>query len=202
MKRFFSLAAMPFAIAAILAGCADASSAKPDAAPIALIDGAAGMQNWTAIGSANWHASGEAIQADAMSTPAGGYLVSKNTYANFKLHTEFWVSDDAKTGVFLRCGDVKKITSNTCYEIQVYDQRPDQTFGTGSMVNVASAASPQSTGGKWNSFDITAEGSHLIVVLNGVRTVDVNNSHLANGQLILQYRGGIVKFRQFQITPL
>ena len=31
-------------------------------------------------------------------------------------------------------------------------------------------------GGKWNTYEITAQGPHLVVVLNGQKTVDVQDS--------------------------
>ena len=49
-------------------------------------------------------------------------------------------------------------------------------------------------GGKWNMYEITAKGSQLTVVLNGVQTVDVQNSQLAQGR--------VIKWRKVQIKPL
>jgi hypothetical protein len=39
-------------------------------------------------------------------------------------------------------------------------------------------------------------------MLNGVRTVDVEDGKLADGRIVLQYRGGIVRFRSVRIDPL
>jgi hypothetical protein len=57
-------------------------------------------------------------------------------------------------------------------------------------------------GGKWNTYDITAKGTHLTVTLNGMRTADVEDGKLASGPFALQYDAGIVKFRKVQIKPL
>jgi hypothetical protein len=167
-----------------------------------LIDGSGGMDNWMPLGSANWRAQDDVIQADGMSSSAGGYLVSNGTYRDFRLHVEFWVSPDAKSGIFLRCADPRTFTSRNCYEVQIYDQRPEPHYRTGSIVNVADASTPMLVGGRWNTYDITAQGSHLTVVLNGVRTVDVEDGKLADGRIVLQYRGGIVRFRSVRIDPL
>jgi len=57
--------------------------------------------------------------------------------------------------------------------------------------------------GKWNSYEITAQGPHLTVVLNGQTTADVQDSkHLNAGPIALQYGSGVVKFRKVQIKPL
>ena len=57
-------------------------------------------------------------------------------------------------------------------------------------------------GGKWNTFEITAQGPHMVVVLNGTKTVDVQNSKHSRGAIGLQYGAGVVKFRLVQIKPL
>jgi hypothetical protein len=36
-------------------------------------------------------------------------------------------------------------------------------------------------GGKWNNFEITAKGSQLIVVLNGVQTAKTNHGQFVQG---------------------
>jgi len=41
-----------------------------------------------------------------------------------------------------------------------------------------------------------------VVVLNGQKTVDAQDSRLADGHIALQYRAGVVKFRKVQIKPL
>ena len=56
--------------------------------------------------------------------------------------------------------------------------------------------------GKWNAFEITAQGPHLVVVLNGQKTVDAQDSKHAGGPIALQYGSGVVKFRKVQIKPL
>ncbi|CAG4887985.1 3-keto-disaccharide hydrolase [Paraburkholderia saeva] len=167
-----------------------------------LIDGSGGMDNWTPLGVANWRAQDGVIQADGMTGNAGGYLVSKGHYGDFRLHVEFWVSPDAKSGIFLRCADPQTFTSRNCYEVQIYDQRPEPRYRTGSIVNVADTSTPMLAGGRWNTCDITAQGAHLKVVLNGVQTVDVQDGKLVDGRIVLQYRGGVVRFRSVRIGPL
>ena len=33
-------------------------------------------------------------------------------------------------------------------------------------------------GGKWNTYEITAKGSHLTIVLNGTKTADIQHSQV------------------------
>jgi hypothetical protein len=64
-------------------------------------------------------------------------------------------------------------------------------------------------GGKWNTYEITAKGSELTVKLNGVQTVQANDSKHANGPFTLQYgpgvknaQGGAIKWRKVQVRSL
>ena len=43
---------------------------------------------------------------------------------------------------------------------------------------------------------------HLVVTLNGTRTVDVLDHKLSRGPIALQYGAGVVKFRKVEIKPL
>jgi hypothetical protein len=104
--------------------------------------------------------------------------------------------------VFLRCENPQQISAMNAYEVNVYDKRPDQTYATGAIVDVAKPLTPMKAGGKWNTFEITAQGPHMVVVLNGTKTVDAQHSGHARGPIGLQYGAGVVKFRNVQIKPL
>jgi hypothetical protein len=187
------------ALVAALAGCA---GGPMSGGWTPLVDGERGMENFNRVGEANWSASAGAIQATAGGKDPA-YLVSKNSYKDFMLRAEFWVSDDANSGVFLRCQEPTRITDENCYEANIFDQRPDPTYGTGAIVKVAKAPDPMpKAGGKWNVYEISARGTRLVVVLNGVKTVEVDDGKLASGPIALQWGKGTVKFRKVDIRPL
>ena len=51
--------------------------------------------------------------------------------------------------------------------------------------------------------EITANGSQLKVMMNGVLTVaDARDSKFSEGAIALQSAGGIIKFRKLQIKPI
>lgn len=182
-----------------LAGCA---STGPGSGWTTLVDGASGMHNFVRVGEANWTASDGAIHASKGGNVAA-YLVSKAQYKDFQIRAEFWASDDANSGIFIRCQDPSKITDENCYEANIFDQRPDPTYGTGAIVKVAKLTGPMlKAGGKWNTFDITAKGSRLVVVLNGTTTVDVEDSKFSSGPIALQWGRGEIKFRKLEVRPL
>jgi hypothetical protein len=162
-----------------------------------LFDGKSLME-FNTIGDANWQLMDGVVQANK----GTGFLVTKNSYADFQVKVEFWVDDEANSGVFLRCDNPQQINAMNAYEVNIYDKRPDPTYGTGAIVDVAKPATMLKAGGKWNTFEITAQKSHLVVTLNGTKTVDVDNSAHARGPIGLQYGAGTVKFRSVQIKPL
>ena len=202
MNQWSSITTGLFVIALTVFGCASQPSGQAEAGWITLIDGASGLDNWTRVGDANWRAVDGAIQADKKTDKASSFLLSKNSYTDFRIRAEFWVSDDANSGIYMRCADPNNLTDKTCYEANIYDQRPDPTYGTGAIVHIAAVSPMLKAGGKWNTFDITVKGTRLTVTLNGVRTADVQDSKLVSGPIALQYAGGVVKFRKVQIKPL
>jgi hypothetical protein len=162
-----------------------------------LFDGST-LKGWNVVGNANWSVAEGAIQA-SMGT---GFLVTPAPYRDFQITLEFWVTDDANSGVFIRCEDPKTIGAANAYEVNIYDKRPDQSYRTGGIVDVAKPASVVMTGGKWNTFDITARGTKLTVILNGMKMVDVDDAKHATGPIALQYGAGTVKFRNVRVRML
>jgi hypothetical protein len=201
MKRLTFIFMGLLVIVFTVSSCAMPPSGQSDAGWVTLIDGTKGLENWNRVGTANWTASEGAVQADK-SEKGSGFLVSTNSYDNFMIRVEFWVSDDANSGIFMRCADPQTITDKSCYEANVFDQRPDPSFGTGAIVHIAKVSPMPKAGGKWNTYEITAKGPRLILVLNGVQTVDVQDTKFARGPVALQWGRGVVKFRKVQIKPL
>jgi hypothetical protein len=174
---------------------------------VTVIDGEKGLDNWNRVGDANWRPDGGAVVADQ---GKGGYLVSKTAYQDFDMRAEFWAATDTNSGVFLRCSDPAKIGAATCYEVNIWDIRPEPKYGTGAIVDVAAVPVPlaNKAGGRWNTYEISAKGQQLTVTLNGVQTVSVQDSKHASGPVALQYGpgvkgapGGPIKWRKVQIRP-
>jgi hypothetical protein len=98
--------------------------------------------------------------------------------------------------------DTREITPMNSYEVNIFDRRPDPTYGTGAIVNIAKVSPMPKAGGRWNTYEITAKGTQLTVVLNGIQTVDIQDGKFASGPISLQYAGGVVKFRKVQVRVL
>lgn len=162
-----------------------------------LFDGSS-LDGWNMIGDANWELGDDAVQADS----GNGFLVTQMNYGDFELKLEFWVDGPANSGIFIRCADPRQVDANNSYEVNIFDTRPDQTYRTGGIVNVAAPLAVIDTGGRWNTYEISAQGQRLVVTLNGTRTVDVEHEGYDRGPIALQYGAGVVKFRNVQIRTL
>ena len=188
------------AIALSLAGCATVGGGS-GGGWTSLIDGARGMENFHRVGDANWSAGDGAIAASAGGKDPS-WLVTNQSYGDFVIRAEFWASDDANSGVFVRCQNPAVITDENCYEANIFDQRPDPSYGTGAIVKVAKVDPMPKAGGKWNTMEVTARGDHLVLTLNDVKTVDVRDTKLTSGPVALQWGRGTIKWRKVEIRTL
>ena len=169
---------------------------------VSLFDGKAIGSEWDRVGETNWRVEDGAIVADKRTSQGAAYLVSKAKYKDFQVYVEFWASDDANSGVFLRIQDPVTVTDRTGYEVNIFDQRQDPTYGTGGIVHFAEVHPMPKVGGKWNTFEITAKGRQITVLLNGQKTVELHNGLFVEGHFGLQHGGGVIKFRKVAIKPL
>jgi hypothetical protein len=196
MKRFVAVIA-----GVILAGAVSltlSAQARQAQGWTTLFDGK-NLDAFNKVGDANWTIVDGVVQADK---GMGGYLVTKQSYGDFEIKAEFWVDTPANSGIFIRCDNPQMPGGQGCYEVNIFDTRPDPSYGTGAIVNVAKVTTPIKAAGKWNTYEIRAQGSHLTVTLNGVKTADAQDMKHPRGPFALQYGAGVVKFRNVQVRPL
>jgi hypothetical protein len=209
MKRLIVMAAVLLA-----AGCSTMESAWNSTTSwvgmgwTTLIDGEKGLDNFNRIGDANWRGEGGAVVADRAKETS--YLVTKSSYRDFQIRAEFWSDKNTNSGVFIRAQDPKKIGANNSYEVNIYDARPGQEYSTAAIVDFAKVPvpAPYKAAGKWNTFEITAKGSTVTVVFNGVKTVELTGAKFLEGPFALQFGnhgkepGDVIKWRKVQVKPL
>jgi len=197
MKRLAAVAMLSFV--AVFAGflLSANASAQMNMGWKTIFDGSS-LDGWNMIGDANWRLENGIAVADK----GTGFLVSKDSYGDFEVRAEFWVDTKANSGVFIRCSDPKAVTAVNAYEVNIFDERPDPSYGTGAIVNVGKPTTMIKAAGQWNTYDITAQGTHFTIVLNGIKTVDVQDSKHDRGPIALQYAAGVVKFRKVEIKAL
>lgn len=193
-------------MAALAAVLLSACATTGDGGWTTLIDGDKGLENFTRDGDANWRAEGGVIVADK---GKGGFLVSRQSFGDYRMRVEFHPDANANSGIYMRCSVSQGLTDKLCHEANIFDQRPDQTFGTGGIVHMGKVLQAVKTGGQWNTFEITAQGRSITVVLNGVKTAEIDNAQFLSGPVALQFGnlpnnvpGGAIRFRKVQVRAL
>lgn len=148
----------------------------------------------TPAGSAHWEV------VDGLLTACGepaGYLNSDQSYRNFVLSLEFKTAEEANSGVFVRSPK-----ESGGYEIQIWKQQP-AGYNTGAIVGTAKTARDFAfKADQWNHLQITADGDHLVVVLNGETTLDIRDAKFSDGHIRLQYQQFPIAFRSIKMRPL
>jgi hypothetical protein len=154
------------------------------------------LSGWTQLGEADWRVEDGTMTA----TKGTGFLVTPKPYENFELKVDFWADETVNSGVFVRCGEGNP-GPRTCYEVQIEGET------TGTLVNVQPLPSGMPNAiGKWNTYEIRAEGDRVSVKINGTTTADVQDPRLTSGSIALQEGGlskfGLVRFRNVKVRPL
>jgi hypothetical protein len=148
----------------------------------------------TQAGSSHWEV------VDGALAPCGeptGYLSSDQSYKNFVLSLEFRTSQDANSGVYVRSPN-----EAGGYEVQIWRQQP-AGYNTGSIVGTAKTARDYAfKADQWNQMQITADGDHLVVVLNGETTLDTRDAKFPEGHIRFQYQQFPIAFRNIKIRQL
>lgn len=166
---------------------------------ILLFDGESQF-GWSERGNIKWEVRDGALCFQPGS--GGGHLTTTTEFADYELKADFWIDEVANSGVFLRCPMSGEITAENAYEVNIFDAH--EKWPTGSINEVAAATAWQKTSGKWNTYEITAEGERLRIILNGQVTVDARDQRHRRGVIGLQnLKGeGMVRFRNLKLRPL
>jgi len=143
--------------------------------------------------------------------PGGGALYTRDRYDNFVLRFEWKIGKNGNSGVYIRAPRCNR-QSWTGMEIQLQGDhgKPLDSQHTASIYSVIApkedATNPE---GEWNVEEITADGPHVKVVLNGKTVQDVNlddvpelRNRLRKGFIGLQDHGRYVAFRNIRVKKL
>ena len=170
------------------------------AGPVSLFDGYT-LTGWRIVGDADWSVAHREIEAGGT---GDGQLASEGRYGDFQLRLEVWVEASVNSGIFVRCKDRARIHPDTCYELNIWDDHPQQEARTGAIVfRFVPPMAEVDTVGNWNTYEVTAKGGSLEVRVNGVTTAVLEDADPTPGFIALQRWGqGTVKFRNIELKPL
>ncbi len=155
--------------------------------------------DWAEAGNANWRRSDGVLTG----SDSSGFVMTVDQFEDFHLKLEFLSDSEVNSGVFVRCGDRDSISQATCYEINIWDEHPNQDYRTGAVVGIAKPLKKVSTTGKWSTYEIRATGNRIEAWVNGEKTADLTHDALSMGFIALQVVSpGEIRFRNVRIKEL
>ncbi len=110
--------------------------------------------NWLQKGDAEWKITDKEIIGSLVR--GTGFIMTKDTYEDFELELEFNPDETINSGIFIRCKDYA-LSYTDCYEINIWDQHPEQKDRTGAIVSRATPLAQVQTLNKWNTYRIRCE---------------------------------------------
>lgn len=153
------------------------------------------LAGWTLVGG---HGPGYVVEKGVLVCPedGGGNLLTDKDYANFVFRFEFKLTPGGNNGVGIRApveGDI----AYTGMEIQILDHNNEKYKGKlkpsqhhGSVYDVIAASSENlKPVGEWNQEEITAEGKHIVVKLNGKVITDADLSTVTDPAVLKKHPG-------------
>ena len=145
-----------------------------------------------------------------------GYLMTQQSYADFKLHVEYrWYgsSEQMNSGIFVLKTGPDTFFLPKAIEAQLKkDNAGDFVLLSQATMNdlenpknkriEKQAASSEKPQGEWNGVDIVVKGNTVEVTVNGVLQNKGTKAYADAGQICLQSEGGPIEFRNITLEPL
>ena len=156
------------------------------------------MNGWEQQWAKDWKVQDGALYCDATER---SWLNTTETFANYVLKLQFRGSGQVNSGVFLRSAKEGQ-PHITGYELQIWDYQP-AGYNTGSLVGSAKASPVKILPDAWNDYEITADGSHFVIVLNGKTLLDTQDTKHSSGVIGFQcQKDNPIYFRNIRLRPL
>ncbi|NNF34330.1 MAG: DUF1080 domain-containing protein [Saprospiraceae bacterium] len=148
------------------------------------------------VGNADWKVDNGVISCDK----GEGFFQTTNNFQHFDLSVDFKPEGDINSGIFLGCQG-RELSATGCYEVNIWDNHPNQDFRTGSIVTRAKPISKVDSKGKWNNYMIRVRPGNISVMLNGTPTAFLKvDSEITSSPIAFQKFGkGKISFKNFKI---
>ncbi|HYZ83419.1 MAG TPA: DUF1080 domain-containing protein [Bryobacteraceae bacterium] len=132
---------------------------------------------------------------------APSWISTNDSFSDYRLMLEFRGPEKVNSGVFLR-SQPEGQPHVTGYELQIWDYQP-AGYLTGSLVGSVKADPVKILPDQWNKFDITANGDHFVVLLNGKKILDAQDSKHSSGLIGFQcQKDQRIEFRNIRVQPI
>lgn len=203
---------------AVIAGCASA----PPAAPVALFD----AQGFGAFELVTTPAG--TMEGVLMARPGGviavagnpsGYVATRATYTNYRLHAEWrWPGKPGNGGVLLHIqGGPKDRVWPLSQQVQTkfgaagdllpmagasFAEPLTTAPGAATPIKAHSAADSERPAGAWNSMDVVCRDGTIEVSINGVAQNRVARADPASGRIGFQLEGAPYELRNVTVATL
>ena len=164
---------------------------------VLLFDGET-LFGWKAATEADWKVADGVI---SVSDGEPGLLCTTGQFGNYQLKVDFRSARGTNSGIFLRTGPKPADVTSQCYELNIADTA-DSAFPTGSFVRRKRCEGNHDST-DWQTFEVTADGAHFIVKLDGQTVLDYTDpTPPGRGLIGLQLNSGKVEFRNVKLKPL
>ena len=137
--RAFALAVSLIMTVAAIHG-APRAAAQTGPGWVSLFDGKTIGSEWDRVGETNWRVEDGAIVADKRTSETLAHLVTKTKYKDFQVYVEFWASDDANSGIYIRCSEAAHAATR-----RWRDQVPQGCGQAAVAAEITGPAAPKST---------------------------------------------------------
>ncbi len=135
------------------------------------------LEHWDIMGNPEgWQVADGILRSEG--GRGGDWLKSKKQYDDFILRLEYRISPGGNSGVFVRCSEEGN-PWETGYECQISNEQPprDDLHCTGSLYGyVAVQHRPNESPEVWHRYEILCKGTRIMVWVDGLLTVDVDQS--------------------------
>lgn len=125
----------------------------------------------------------------------GGNLLTEKEFSDFVLRLDYMLEPGGNNGVGIRCPLEGEDVTYSGNEIQVLDDKAPKHAHikpwqfNGSLYGVVPAKNGTAKIGEWNSYEITACGRNIKVVLNGRTILDANVNDVTDEETIRKHPG-------------
>ncbi|MGB5238905.1 MAG: DUF1080 domain-containing protein [Flavobacteriaceae bacterium] len=157
-----------------------------------------GSNDWLEMGDATW--SFDQGELKAVVKNGSGFVMTRERYKDFILELDFFPDSSINSGVFIRCQE-KALSASDCYEINIWDEHPDQTARTGAVVRRSPPLDLVRTADRWNRYRIVCRENRITAWINNIKVVDLRDSSLVKGFIGLQAaESGSIRFRNIKLS--